>query len=110
MTRISKTNGTHGHRTGVPPINRIPKARNVEQDVHDEPAASAKRSAVNGDKPEPKTEGKMTKALLGLGAAVVAVVAAEYALRKFTKTGGIIPHLLRLEKWSSAYMATVEKP
>lgn len=54
--------------------------------------------------PAPKGMGTKGKILLAAGAAIVAVAATEYALRKYTKTGGIIPNLRRLGKKGKKYL------
>ncbi|HTL53036.1 MAG TPA: hypothetical protein VL860_10705 [Planctomycetota bacterium] len=104
MSKTMKSNGAHSAKSGTSPINRVAGKVNGAVDSGEEQneAAETKRPG--------SWEGKTGKVLLGIGAAVVAIVATEYALRKFTKTGGIIPHLIRLEKLASVYMATVEKP
>ena len=103
MSKAMKNNGDHGSRAGTSPIIRV--AGNIHSG---DDAGSKPNEAAEGQRAA-SSEGKTGKVLLGIGAAIVAIVATEYALRRFTKTGGIIPHLIRLEKIASAYMATVEK-
>jgi hypothetical protein len=66
--------------------------------------SNSKVSVATEATPAPKGMGTKGKLLLAAGAAIVAVAATEYALRKYTKTGGIVPNLRRLGKKGKKYL------